>query len=406
MNKKILISLSVIGAVAAIAIGGTIAYFSDVETSTGNTFTAGAIDLQFKVEGTTLGVFTEVNNTPLFTLGDMKPGDRGEKTVKLAVDNNPACGKVEINLKSDLENTCTEPESAVDPDGTTCGTVGELNDEVNFMIWKDNGAGDFSCDNTMNGTETVLVSGPLTSDKAYSIGELPTTATAGDCYGIAYCFGTWSGTACNGSAVGNKSQSDSFSVDMIITALQKRNQYDTACPVVGDWSTPVSTAKNLILENKTAGWVVINDTKQGTLTYNTVGADFVGSFVAAGLTANTQYSLIYYADQQTRFTNWGGENPGAVIGTFTTDGSGVIVSTAINTNLGMDLPATNDWNKVANPDYCLGHNGFDSYATCTGAKIWLVPTSDYNSATKALTAWNPANYLFETDLINYNDTNI
>src|SRR3989344_4407174 len=45
MNKKILISLSVIGVVAAIAVGGTVAYFSDTETSTGNTFTAGAIDL-------------------------------------------------------------------------------------------------------------------------------------------------------------------------------------------------------------------------------------------------------------------------------------------------------------------------------------------------------------------------
>ena len=43
--KKILVSLSIIGVVAAIAIGGTIAYFSDVETSTGNTISAGTIDL-------------------------------------------------------------------------------------------------------------------------------------------------------------------------------------------------------------------------------------------------------------------------------------------------------------------------------------------------------------------------
>ena len=48
MNKRILISLSVIGAVAAFAIGGTIAYFSDVETSTGNTFSAGTLDLKIR----------------------------------------------------------------------------------------------------------------------------------------------------------------------------------------------------------------------------------------------------------------------------------------------------------------------------------------------------------------------
>ncbi len=46
MNKKIIISLSVIGVVAAIAIGGTIAYFNDTETSTGNVFVAGSIDLK------------------------------------------------------------------------------------------------------------------------------------------------------------------------------------------------------------------------------------------------------------------------------------------------------------------------------------------------------------------------
>lgn len=46
MNKKIIISLSVIGLVAVVAIGGTIAYFNDTETSTGNIFVAGAMDLK------------------------------------------------------------------------------------------------------------------------------------------------------------------------------------------------------------------------------------------------------------------------------------------------------------------------------------------------------------------------
>jgi predicted ribosomally synthesized peptide with SipW-like signal peptide len=46
INKKILVSLSVIGVVAAVAIGGTIAYFSNTETSAGNIFVAGAIDLK------------------------------------------------------------------------------------------------------------------------------------------------------------------------------------------------------------------------------------------------------------------------------------------------------------------------------------------------------------------------
>jgi len=44
----------------------------------------------------------------------------------------------------------------------------------------------------------------------------------------------------------------------------------------------------------------------------------------------------------------------------------------------------------------------------TGAKIWLVKSADYNSGTAAtgpMTAWNPSQYLFEYNLIKYNDTN-
>ncbi len=46
MNKKILVSSLVIGVVALAAIGGTIAYFSDKEVSTGNVMVAGTIDLK------------------------------------------------------------------------------------------------------------------------------------------------------------------------------------------------------------------------------------------------------------------------------------------------------------------------------------------------------------------------
>ena len=44
--KKILISLGIIGVVAVIAIGATIAYFNDTETSTGNILIAGDLDLK------------------------------------------------------------------------------------------------------------------------------------------------------------------------------------------------------------------------------------------------------------------------------------------------------------------------------------------------------------------------
>lgn len=44
--KKIIISLSIIGAVAFLGIGATVSLFNDTETSAGNIFTAGSIDLK------------------------------------------------------------------------------------------------------------------------------------------------------------------------------------------------------------------------------------------------------------------------------------------------------------------------------------------------------------------------
>ena len=43
--KKIIMSLAMIAAVGAIVVGATGAFFSDTETSTNNTFTAGTIDI-------------------------------------------------------------------------------------------------------------------------------------------------------------------------------------------------------------------------------------------------------------------------------------------------------------------------------------------------------------------------
>jgi len=56
--KKILISFSIIGVVGAVVIGATVAYFNDTETSSGNIFTAGTLDL--KVDH----IFASYNGSP------------------------------------------------------------------------------------------------------------------------------------------------------------------------------------------------------------------------------------------------------------------------------------------------------------------------------------------------------
>jgi len=83
---------------------------------------------------------------------------------------------------------------------------------------------------------------------------------------------------------------------------------------------------SLILENKSdftpSGWdVITGDSIGGVLDYKSSGYDFNFSLTATGLTPAIDYSLIYYADKEARFTYWGGDNPGAVIYTTRTDNS-------------------------------------------------------------------------------------
>ena len=154
----------------------------------------------------------------------------------------------------------------------------------------------------------------------------------------------------------------------------------------------------LTLDNKNSStWVRINDTMIGTVDYTYDGSTFGYTLSATGLEPTTNYVLIYYADKQDRFVNWGGDNPGALLGTFTTNSSGVISSAT--GSVSVTLPGPSDWNAGTEADYC---NSSDSYLHCKGAKIWLVPVSDYNSTNKKLTAWNPNKYLFETDLLGWN----
>jgi len=154
------------------------------------------------------------------------------------------------------------------------------------------------------------------------------------------------------------------------------------------------TMTTLNLENKDASWQVIGgDGISATLTFGTVGPKFTGTLTTSGLQAK-DYALIYYPDQATRFTNWGGAG-GVVIAIW----NGNANNLAIDNNLVPNLPIPADWNVNPVPNYCNNNNGFDSYAHCSGAKIWIVPTSDLSSL--PLTAWNPTTYLFETDLVTY-----
>lgn len=94
----------------------------------------------------------------------------------------------------------------------------------------------------------------------------------------------------------------------------------------------------------------------------------------SGLTVGTTYLVMYYCDP------WPGTG-GRELARFTyTERIG---RNGLSTTFSMDtpIPVTTDENVASG-----------------GGKIWIIPESDY--AGEEMIVWNPANYLFETSLVN------
>jgi len=105
--KKLLFSLMAC-ALCLGMVGGAFAYFSDTETSTGNSFTAGTLDL--KVDG------NDDPNIVFLTINNMKPGD-SFGYYKWVLKNNgsiPGILSVTFGSMTDNENGINEPESGAE----------------------------------------------------------------------------------------------------------------------------------------------------------------------------------------------------------------------------------------------------------------------------------------------------
>ena len=137
--KKIILSIFTILSVSAIAFGATEAYYSDTETSTGNTFTAGTLDLNLDGANTNVVKFNKTN---------LVPGNQptGTFTLKNVGSVNGFVDLESVSVVSD-ENGCNDPET--EAGDITCGNPGagegELAKELNFTLFVDyNGDGWFS----------------------------------------------------------------------------------------------------------------------------------------------------------------------------------------------------------------------------------------------------------------------
>lgn len=126
MKTKILMSIFTIIMTASMVVGGSIAYFSDSETSLGNTFTAGTLDLQLN-DGDL--------NVVAFNVTNMKPGDQPAASYKLS-NIGSIGGFLNItSLVANLENGIIDPEEEA---GDITDPLGELGDVVHINLYFDN----------------------------------------------------------------------------------------------------------------------------------------------------------------------------------------------------------------------------------------------------------------------------
>lgn len=149
MNAKILASLIGASTVAALAGGATVAYFSDTEKSTGNTFAAETLNLQVS------------DQDPLidhFEVTDAQSGKSGVKVWALK-NTGSVAGSLDVTFSNlvDDENTVWEPESGDN------ATSGELADALTLNVYIDeDNSGGFNTGDTLIYND--LATGLLTPD--------------------------------------------------------------------------------------------------------------------------------------------------------------------------------------------------------------------------------------------------
>lgn len=331
MSRIVKSLVLVVGAVGVISVGMSGAFFSDNETSTGNTFAAGVLDLKvdnesyyngnvcapdagdinnnlnvteyvwqgsadFPVVGTACDTSWELddldNGHLFFNFTDLKPDDEGEDTISLHVQNDAwAC--MDLSLTSNNDISSNEPEllSGDAQDDLINNWDGELAQNIDFVWWADDG------DNVLEIGENVISEGVQTlfdlattspfsvaiADAGGNIYGGSGSLSADDIHyiGKAWCFGDMTldpvpqgqgvspsvdpGVNCDGTGLGNETQTDGATLDVQFRAIQSRNNNNFKCNGVEERTTTITLIKQVVgingagPDNQPVDWTLIAD---------------------------------------------------------------------------------------------------------------------------------------------------
>ena len=282
----------ILAAGSVLVFGGTRAFFFDTETSSDNTFTAGAIDLMVDNESYYNGNVCANVGTPekpvyewqgnaaypepgtpcttsfdpsnlddgflFFDFHDLKPDDEGEDTISLHVDTNDAYVCLDISLTSNDDVSSTEPELEVPDIAEDINDTwdGELAQNIQMFWWADDG------DNVYETGEAPITDGVrtlynLATSTPFSValadsgtnvwddaaGPIPSGQTR--YIAKAWCFGNLTldpvpanggvnpsvdpGVNCDGTVLNNLTQTDSTTLDVAFRAIQARHNPNFLC---------------------------------------------------------------------------------------------------------------------------------------------------------------------------------
>lgn len=194
----ILGSLVVIAAFVGI---GAFGYFSDVETSNDNTFTAGSLNLT--LDG------NDGTNVVKWAVGPMVPDNQPKGTFVLA-NTGTVAGYLDLEniVVTSKENNIIEPEAAA---GDVSDPEGELEDVLNLRLFVD-----LNCDGWISAGDTTFFNGKVgTIASSYDLNVL---VPAGGSVCITGIYDWWS------TPDDNKAMTDSFELDLGFELGQKTTQ--------------------------------------------------------------------------------------------------------------------------------------------------------------------------------------
>lgn len=293
-------AIAIIVAIAAVLAYGFL-------PTTGYTFATGSFNLTIDSKASWNGV-SQPNSTwalknlvpgvdKFFNISDIKPGDTGEATISFHVNKDAwICLDFE-NLKQ-YENGINDPESL--EDGTGGVNQGELAAGTEFFAWYDDGDNIFE-----NGEKPIFgTSSPkqaatvalnnMTYALADSIAGTAFPAGVTKYIGITWCAGNLTvvttppvSITCDGAALGNEAQSDSFSVDIGFRAVPKNDNPKFSCKKPNnkcEWPGPV----NIVINNSgTINSTTTSSASTGGYTAGSGGVVTTGDATSIATSSNT-----------------------------------------------------------------------------------------------------------------------